>query len=243
MVKYTGDKAKKEFAIDNQIELNLIRNKYTEELTTEDDKKILPAFFGHVARLKGYYDPQHKAYVQHDTSMDYIQRIVRRFRTKNKLPEPTSLLSDIFGGKRYYERNVDKKMVSHIMKAVIKYSCAMQNLYNVQYCVSDADKSESYEERHAQKELLYQELADTVGQFRIGYSTMIFLIKSLEHKDKRKYRNILLPLLLTVCRESFIEAVRKTEDAVSTLVEGGEDVFLYDIGLKITKNVPSTHID
>lgn len=46
------DKAKKEFTVDNGVELNLLRQKYDEELK-KNEKKLMPYFFAHIDRCKG----------------------------------------------------------------------------------------------------------------------------------------------------------------------------------------------
>ena len=77
------DSAKKEQPVNNVVELKLLRKKYETQLTTADNKKVLPNFFSHISRRKGYYDPKKKAYNKHKTSMDYLQTIVNGFRVKN----------------------------------------------------------------------------------------------------------------------------------------------------------------
>lgn len=235
VTKYKGDKAKKEFVIDNSVELNRIRDKYAEKLTTEDGKKILPEFFSHIARQKGYYDPQHKAYIQHDTSMDYLQSIVKRFRTKNRLPKPTSRLIDLFDIKSYDDRRVNHKQISHIMKYVKWYSTQMSVLFDDHY-YTDIEHINEDESRYDKEQALKTQLVNYINQYRIGYSTMLFIIKQFERKDYYKYRNILLPLLFTLCNKSFLDAVVKSKQEIEYLTEGGNDIKLFDFSYEIKKN-------
>lgn len=230
------DAAKKEFAIDISQELNLIRDKYAEELTTEDNKKILPNFFAHVARQKGYYDPQHKAYIQHDTSMDYLQSIVRKFKTKHRLEKPTSKLIDVFDANKYREQHVNKKQISHIMKYVKWYGTQVSLLFSDMYYYEDENINEHDATRFDKYVMLQDELVANLNKYRMGYSTLMFIIKQFEKKEYYKYRNILLPLLFTICRASFIDALDKSCNEIDVLVEGGVDIFLFDFGYKITKN-------
>lgn len=72
------DSAKKEFDISNARELDLLRAKWVRK--DNDNRYIKPYFFGHVDKTKGYYDPKKKAYVKHDTSMDYLRQIVEKYR-------------------------------------------------------------------------------------------------------------------------------------------------------------------
>lgn len=230
------DQAKKEFSIDLAQELEIIRNKYTDVLTAEDNKKILPLFFAHVARQKGYYDPQHKVYIEHDTSMDYLQNIVRRFKTKNVIPKPTSKLIDIFKTSAYREARVNKKQISHIMKYVKWYTVEVSDLFNDHYYTDIDHINEADESRYDKYRILQDQLVDYINQYRVGYSTMVFILKHFENKTYYKYRNVLLPLLFTLCNDSFIDAVRQSEEEIDVLVEGGNDLFLFDIGYNIKKN-------
>lgn len=238
VAKYKGDKAKKEFSIDNSVELNRIRNKYAEQLTTEDDKKILPEFFAHIARQKGYYDPQHKAYIQHDTSMDYLQSIVRRFKTKNRIPKPTSRLLDLFDTKTYDERRVNHKQISHIMKYVQWYSVEVSKLFDNSYYAEEETINERDLSRFERYQILQNELVDYINKYRMGYSTMVFIIKQFENKEFYKYRNILLPLLYTLCNDSFIDALVESSREIEYLVEGGNEIKLFDFSYDIKKNQP-----
>ena len=77
------DKAKKEFDIDNGKELNKIREKYNAVLTDKNGKKKTPHFFSHIARQKGYYNPERKNYTKYETSMDYLHTIINGFKIKN----------------------------------------------------------------------------------------------------------------------------------------------------------------
>lgn len=231
------DAAKKEFAIDITQELNLIRNKYADRLVTEDNKKILPNFFAHISRQKGYYDPQHKAYLQHDTSMDYLQSVVRRFKTKNKIPKPTSRLIDLFNMKPYRSSDVNHKQISHIMKYVKWYSVEMNKLFSDHYYES-AEHLLEEETRYDKCSALKDQLINYVNQYRIGYSTMVFIIKQLEKREYYKYRNILLPLLFTLCRTSFLDAVNKSVQEIDVLEEDGIDIKLFDFCYNIKKNQP-----
>ena len=236
VVKYKGDKAKKEFEVDNSVELNRIRDKYAEQLTTEDEKKILPLFFAHVARQKGYYDPQHKAYIAHDTSMDYLQTIVRKFKTKNKLPKPTSKLIDLFDLSSYRTNGVNHKQISHIMKHIQWYSTQVAKLFDCANNINNGEVSDQDISKYEKYMLLQNELMERIGNYKIGYSTMIFILKQFEKKEYYKYRNVLLPLLFTVCRESFLNAVIKSQDGIDVLVEKGKDFYLFDFGFRIRKN-------
>lgn len=236
MAKYKGDKAKKEFSIDNTVELNRIRDKYAEQLTTEDDKRILPSFFGWVARQKGYYDSKHKAYLQHDTSMDYLQTIVRRFKTKNRIPDPTSRLIDIFDMTNYRKTNVNKKQISHIMKYVKWYTVEVNKLFSDHYYIDPSNINDYEETRYEKYHMFQEELINHINQYRIGFSTMVFIIKHFELKEYYRYRNILLPLFFTVCNQSFVESVIQSQKDIDVLVEGGTDISLFDYEYSIVKN-------
>lgn len=214
----------------------MIRDKYAELLTTEDNKKILPDFLGFVAKQKGYYDSKHKAYLHHDTSMDYLQTIVRKFKTKARIEKPTSKLIDIFDIKAYREQKVDKKQVSHIMKYVKQYFTQVGLLFNSTHISDDSNIGDQDINLYEAYQILQRELVDNINKYRIRYSTMIFILMQLEKKEYYKYRNIILSLLFTICRTSFIESVIKSQSDIDVLIEGGVDISLFDFWFEIRKN-------
>lgn len=78
------DSAKKEFDISSSRELKKLRKKYKKYLFDKDEEKdVIPYFFEHISKLKGYYNPQRKKYLKHSSTMDFVSEIVKNFKVKN----------------------------------------------------------------------------------------------------------------------------------------------------------------
>ena len=74
------DSAKKEYPLDCNEEIQIVRARYDER--DEDGRAIKPNFFAHVAKKKGYYDAKKKNYKKQLAPMDFVQDIVN-FKKRN----------------------------------------------------------------------------------------------------------------------------------------------------------------
>ena len=87
-----------------------MREKYSEILTyhidDDNEKKILPYFFSHISRLKGYYNPEKKKYLKHNTSMDYLQEIVTGFRCMKPYKREKLPFSSILNKEKYVKKPI-----------------------------------------------------------------------------------------------------------------------------------------
>ena len=111
------DKAKKEFTVDSVAEIKMMRSKYRKK--DEDKRNIKPKFLGHIARKKGYYDPEKNCYKSHETAMDYLQRSVNRYHSSYKKCSyiPFSALL-IPRDENYDTHAVYRKQVYAVMKKI-----------------------------------------------------------------------------------------------------------------------------
>lgn len=221
------DKAKKEFEIDSVKELNKIRNKYSEQLThcmDSGSKKILPFFFSHISRQKGYYDPERKNYVKHHTSMDYLQTIVNSFRIKHpkrKNPQP---LVNILNADTYDKRHVNYEQVTAIVDKLRNYMTEVHTIYS------------GYEDMDVKKALqlnCYDELIDALSKERIGYNTMYYLLSVVETPEYKDIKTKLFTLLFKTNNESFIKALKTSVEPVPYLVQESGVIEIF--GSKMSK--------
>ena len=74
------DSAKKEYPLDCNEEIQIVRARYDER--DEEGRAIKPNFFAHVAKKKGYYDAKKKNYKKQLAPMDFVQDIVN-FKKRN----------------------------------------------------------------------------------------------------------------------------------------------------------------
>ena len=81
--------------VNNRDEYKRLKAKY--ERRDDKGRAIKPNFFGTLARRKGYYDSEKKAYLFHKTTMDYVQHTINRcrfWRGSYKADKPFSYVID-----------------------------------------------------------------------------------------------------------------------------------------------------
>ena len=220
------DKAKKEFDIDNGKELNKIREKYNAVLTDENGKKKTPHFFSHIARQKGYYNPERKNYTKYETSMDYLHTIINGFKIKNHYKKNWQPFVSILDNKRFRTTSVNQEQIGHIYHVTKKYMADQKKIYG-----SDLNK----EDKYTQAQLLYEQFICEMNRETIGFSTMFALLRSLEDKNNLAIKNTLMQSLFLCCNKSFTNAILHSSDEIAFLEPGGNDIKLFDTGYKIIK--------
>ena len=220
------DKAKKEFDIDNSKELDKMREKYKEELSDEYNKKKIPHFFSHIARQKGYYNPEKKNYCKYHTSMDYLQTIVNGFKIKNPYKKDWLPFVSILDNSLFRTNRVNQKQIDKICVMLKKYISDRKNVF-----ASDLDKDDKFEK----SQILYNKLISNIEEEIIGFSTLFRLLSSLEDKENSQIKNTLLQVLYLCGNNSFNKAIIDSSTEIEQLEVGGNDIKLFNIGYKIAK--------
>ena len=227
------DKAKKEFDIDNSKELDKMREKYKEELSDEYNKKKIPHFFSHIARQKGYYNPEKKNYCKYHTSMDYLQTIVNGFKIKNPYKKDWLPFVSILNNSKFYSTHVNQKQINKIYSILKKYISDRKNIFG-----SELDKDDKF----SKSQLLYDNLVSDIESEVLGFSTLYRLLSSLEDKENSQIKNTLLQVLYLCGNDNFKKAIIDSSTEIEQLEVGGNDIKLFNIGYKIAKKCANSQI-
>lgn len=231
------DKAKKEFDINNKKELDKIRKKYKNLLTDEYNKKRTPHFFSHIARQKGYYNPEKKSYLKYHTSMDYVQSIVNGFRIKTPYRKDNLPFVSILDNKKYFTSHVNKEQIEKIYSKIRKYTYERKWIWS-----SDLEKSDKFSKDLLEKEKLVSE----INAEMIGYSTLFEMLMSVENVENSDIKNLLLEILFLCGNESFKKAIYESSSTIDSieLCEENEkyDLKMYGIQYKFTKKRVNSQI-
>lgn len=220
------DKAKKEFDIDNGKELDKIREKYKEALNGEDNRKKMPHFFSHIARQKGYYNPEKKNYCKYHTSMDYLHTIVNGFRIRNPYKKDWLPFCALLNPEKFRTSDVNQKQISQIYEKTDQYVSERKKVF-----ASDLDQ----EDKSEKAMLLYDNLISGLNQEVIGFSTLYKLLSDLEKEEHSQIKNTLLKILFLCGNKSFCRAILHSVSEIEQLEPDGNDLELFGIGYKITK--------
>ena len=227
------DKAKKEFDVNNSKELDKMREKYKEELSDEYNKKKIPHFFSHIARQKGYYNPEKKNYCKYHTSMDYLQTIVNGFKIKNPYKKDWLPFVSILDNSLFRTNRVNQNQIDKICEMLRKYISERKNIF-----ASDLDKDDKF----SKSQLLYENLVSDIESEVIGFSTLFRLLSSLEDKENSQIKNTLLQVLYLCGNDNFKKAIIDSSTKIEELEVGGNDIKLFNIGYKITKKLVKCEI-
>lgn len=227
------DKAKKEFDIDNGKELDKIRLKYKKELSDEYDKKKMPHFFAHISKQKGYYNPQKKNYCKYNTSMDYLQTIVNGFKIKNPYKKNWLPFVSVLDNSLFRTSGVNQKQINKIFSFTKKYISDRKNVFS-----SDLSKEDKYEK----SQILYRNLISEIDSEIIGFSTLFRLLSSIEDKENSQIKNTLLQVLYMCGNDGFNKAIINSCCEIEQIEENGNDLEMFGIEYKITKNRVNSEI-
>lgn len=217
------DQAKREFNIDNKLELKRLSKKYADELTDQDGKKILPSFFQHISRKKGYYDPSRKNYMRHKSSMDYLIKIVNSFRVKHPHGQVKYSLISMFDETKYHLEDVDFRQIQRILSYIREFVHENKKAYA---------SSSTNLEKHNLYMWHYERLDYKIYLEKINVSTMYHLLRMVENEEMRSIKNILFQILFKQANQSFNELVKFNREPISYLELGGTDLYLYGYGFK-----------
>lgn len=237
------DKAKKEFDIDNCKELEKLRDKYDDCLREYEEnengqlvkgKKKMPHFFSHIAKQKGYYNPEKKHYCKYHTTMDYLQTVVNGFKIKNSYKKTWLPFVSILDSSLFKTSNVNQKQINKIYSLLKGFVRERNLLYS--------SESETSEDKSMRSQKLKEDLIADIESETIGFSTMYRLLSSIEDKENTQIKNLLLEILFSCNNENFRKAILDSSSCILQLEEDGNDIDLFGIGYRLTKKRVNSEI-
>lgn len=227
------DKAKKEFAIDNGYELKQIRKKY--KIVDDAGKQVKPNFFAHIARRKGYYDPIRKAYVKHETSMDYLQTCVNRYRAqrtgsskKEFMPFSEMLDMDKFGNE-----SANYRQIKDLFEFIDNANNHISSIY--------ANKTVKPELQNIVASAFRQDCVEYIGTMNLNPTTMIAMLKALEKPEHAKHKKLVFYTLFGYPNTSFYTTLRECREPIPYIKPRADgDIDIYGTKFKEFMNTAAT---
>lgn len=171
------DKAKKEFDISAEKEINDIKKKWS--VKTFDNKIIKPAFLGFISQTKGYKNTKRKKYNYHKTAMDYLLKEINRCRSKKTKAHDFVPLSECFKFSEFNQNSVNKKQLSKIVKMCEAVKTSINAVWSKDYYNSS--------EKFLLTERYKEDLVFDIQTMKINKHTMFRL---LTYMDMQKYAHI-----------------------------------------------------
>ncbi len=200
------DSAKKEFETSNTIELQALRTKYKEELTTEDGKAILPLFFGYISELKGYNNTEKKEYRRFNTTMDHIQIIMQEHKRSAKRKKYYPLVS-ILDKEKYNTSKINEGQITRIIKGIREHVNKTK-----QTRMKLREGRLDYDECSQIISTSFDVCVEDIQRMRLGYSTMYKLISLCEEKDFSDIKGVLFEVLFSVGNKDFYKVIEHSRE-------------------------------
>lgn len=220
------DKAKKEYIVNNSIELSLLSDKYS--ITDDANRKIKPAFFAAKDKGKGYYNTTKKNYAKHHTTMDYLQTVVNSwvYVTGRYLGKKTYIpLAKVIDMGQYRPSRVSQEKILAAIAAIEESISDENAIYD-----TDMEQSEKFKAAASRR----QECIETIGNMTFGASTMIALLLQLEEEQYKKVKRRAFSILFGYPNSSFYHVIDASSTPIKTAVEADDgDVTLYGFRYKI----------
>jgi len=218
------DRAKKEFEVDNAKEINKIKEKYR---VYEDGKFVKPKFFKMITLNNGYKLNPNILYKNFDTSMDYLQRAMNKFRNK-KTTEEFCKFSDIIDLSEYNVHNVWMPQCNEIIRRVINSRKSIQYVWRKR---NDLDSKEKF----LLSDTIEENLIYYINELVINSNSAIYLLKLLDDNEYVNIRHFLFRILFNNKNKIFWKVLQESNLDIKNLSysEHG-DINVYN--LKFTKN-------
>lgn len=225
------DKAKKEYALDSTKEIGKLKDKYLR--LDKKGRYIKPNFFGHLAKTKGYYNSKRKDYRKHETTMDYLQSVVRRFKIPRcKWDGKTSRIPFIaIVDKNKYKKGAQKRdQITRIIGRIREMSSQVKSIY-MNAVLSSSDKFKMSSE-------IKSDCISEISGMKISLSTMYYLLKEIEKEENKDIAMSLLHILFASQDGVFFDLITSEKEPIGILEED-EDGIIDIYGVKYTevKNV------
>lgn len=211
------DKAKKEFAVDNEKELKHLREKYSKIMQSK------PMFFFHLPTDESLkINRDIKKYRNYDTTMDYLEVIITKFVKGNRVKrEPRISISELIDSDIYYKSNANYKQA----KIIIQKCEIYRNESALIWSNDTASKQEKYFESLQLKENFIKELST----MEVSIDTLRKVIEESDSKIQRK----MLVALFVAHKDKIVELLKSGDENICSLrrvknCEYAEDIiYLY----------------
>lgn len=217
------DKAKKEFSVNNSLELKKIKEKY--QLKDNKGKSIKPKFIGFIAQTKGYYNSEKKSYKYYETTMDYLVHIINCSRSTKTPAKDLVPFSSIFRPYQYNRNSINKRQITRIYALCHKAQTSISKLW-----MTDHDVQTKLELTARLKHKLWL----NINNIKINNSTMYALLSSIDKDKHSKISSLLFELLFNYKNFNFSRLIKNISFFQRILVEDTDGhIDLY--GIKFSK--------
>ncbi|MFQ9922517.1 MAG: hypothetical protein ACLRVU_03325 [Beduini sp.] len=205
------DSAKKEFSISSSNEYKELKRKWKRE---HNGKVIKPYFFKKIAQIKGYEQDTKKEYVFHDSTMDYLQKIINMYLVQKRKPSPSKNdylpFDQILNQEGYNVHHITREQVAKIIQLFKDYSAFKKRLFSMS--ALEENKNDFLQ---IEKEKLYR----SIGKTKLSRNTIIYLLKTFDHDQYKPFYLSALYILFGYPNSSFYQVIKESQEKLPVLKE------------------------
>lgn len=217
------DNAKRENPADNVKELKLLKQKYEER--DSEGRYIRPKFFMYLDKDKGYYDKERKAYKYYDTTMDYVERVINRYKLPKHSPNECIPFSEVLLSEKKLEGQVYYPQVHRIISLVENTQNEIKAIWN-RSSISNSLKFLLSAEKQ-------QSMVEYINGLQFSHKTMWYLLKSIEKKENSHIKKLMFNILFGSPNTAFFEYIKISQKPIYELIESNNgDIHIYDFSYK-----------
>lgn len=215
------DSAKKEYPVDNTRELSELKAKYLRR--DKKGRRIMPNFFAPVSRKKGYYNPGKKAYISHRSTMDYLQKAIRKFMpVKSVAKNIFTPFADVLKPERVDLSNCKYEQIERVINIV---QAAKDDIDSVWRGSDDLD----IEQKYSMADEIRQKCIEYVEKLSFSRTTMYRLLSLLDEDKYKAISRTLFLILFGAPNISFFEVIDDSRQPRDVLVEDKNgDILIHD---------------
>ena len=199
------DAAKKEFPINNNNEYKILKSKWLRE---NHGKVIKPYFFERISQIKGNEKDLTKEYICHDSTMDYLQKIINNYiknnrRRKNSNKQYTPF-HEILNKEDYNVTCVTREQVAKVLKILKEYSTFKKKLYST----TNPLNLNKYDIIIAEREKIFS----TIGKMKFSKNTIIYLLKMFDREEYKQFYLTAFYILFGYPNSSFYKVIIESKE-------------------------------
>lgn len=183
--------------------------------------------FKEVQRIKKEQDNVHvergrMSYEKHETSMDYLELCINKFRAKRLEKKKTLLFSECLIPENELSGSIWYPQITKIVDCVRDYKAKNDVIWNASPELSNKKKRElSYEE--------YKDCVAYVSSLVLGEKTMRHLLTLLDKKEYSDISRFLFSVLFMTANNDFYKLIAHSKEPIELLKEDKDgDIFIYD---------------
>lgn len=165
------------------------------------------------------------SYKKHETTMDYLELAINKFRTYHKR-KPPMRFADILIAPDQLLGQVKYSQVETIIEYVRDTKKRIAAIWVNEERLSKKEKRELAEE-------IRQECVDYIGSKKIGKKTMRYLISQIDNEDCRDISRFLFGILFGTANKDFFSMISCSDSPISKLEESAlGDIQIFDFSYK-----------